>query len=164
MGFFGLCHFVGLMVFGLIPLKTNDPNISADNSDWKKKNSGNNADTHVSALISLGSEKSVGVNIFPLSALIFLALRAGSKIVRNVSGKLSIKRKKFIFFSFFKVLQSVWQLFLSPEFVISKELSLISPNACSVEKLLVFHLYLAEESSCFEDSNWFLLLQIYQSY
>jgi hypothetical protein len=43
-GFFGLCHFVGLMVFGLIPLKIYAPNISADNSDWKKKISGNNAD------------------------------------------------------------------------------------------------------------------------
>jgi hypothetical protein len=32
------------MVFGLIPLKTHAPNISADNSDLKKKNSGNNAD------------------------------------------------------------------------------------------------------------------------
>jgi hypothetical protein len=41
------------MVFGLIPLKTYAPNISADNSDCKKKNSGNNADNQF-----------IGLNIF----------------------------------------------------------------------------------------------------
>ncbi len=75
------------------------------------------------------------------------------------------KKKEIYLFSFFKVLQSVWKLFLSRESVISKELSLISPNAGSVEKTVgFFQLYLAEELSCFEDSNGCLLLQIYQSY
>ena len=39
---FGLCHLVGLMVFGLILQKIYAPNISANNCNWKK-NSGNNA-------------------------------------------------------------------------------------------------------------------------
>jgi hypothetical protein len=56
-GFFGLCHFVGLMVFGLIPLKTYAPNISADNSDWKKKIQGKIPTTNFLALVSLGLEK-----------------------------------------------------------------------------------------------------------
>jgi hypothetical protein len=45
------------MVFGLIPLKTNAPNISADNFDWKKNFQGTTPTTHFLALISLGSEK-----------------------------------------------------------------------------------------------------------
>ena len=72
---FGLCHFVGFMVFGLIPLKTNAPNISADNSDWKKNNSGNNADDQFFGSNIFGVWKvsrplyfrHVGLNIFGVS-------------------------------------------------------------------------------------------------
>jgi hypothetical protein len=45
------------MVFGLIPLKTYAPNISADNSDWKKKIQGIMPTTYFLALVSLGPEK-----------------------------------------------------------------------------------------------------------
>jgi hypothetical protein len=45
------------MVFGLIPLKTHAQNISADNSNLKKKIQGTMPTTNYSALISLGPEK-----------------------------------------------------------------------------------------------------------
>jgi hypothetical protein len=65
------------MVFGLIPLKTHAPNISADNSDSKKKIQGTTPTSNYSALISLGPEKLVGLNILGLLALIFSALVTG---------------------------------------------------------------------------------------
>jgi hypothetical protein len=45
------------MVFGLIPLKIYAPNISANNSDWKKTIQGITPTTNFSALVSLGPEK-----------------------------------------------------------------------------------------------------------
>jgi hypothetical protein len=45
------------MVFGLIPLKTYAPNISADNSDWKKKIQGTTPTTNFLALVSFVPEK-----------------------------------------------------------------------------------------------------------
>jgi hypothetical protein len=45
------------MVFGLIPLKTYAPNISADNSDCKKKIQGTTPTSNFSALIFLMHEK-----------------------------------------------------------------------------------------------------------
>jgi hypothetical protein len=70
----GLCHFIGLKVFGVILHKICVQNINADSSDLKKKNSGNSAETKKSALISLVRQKWFGVNIFVDSALIFSAL------------------------------------------------------------------------------------------
>jgi hypothetical protein len=70
---FGLCHLVGLMVFGLILQKICVQNIKADYSDLKKNNSGNKAETKKLALISFLPQK-VSLNILGESALIFLAL------------------------------------------------------------------------------------------
>ncbi len=63
------------MVFGLIPLKTYAPNISAD---WKKKIQGTTPTTNFLALVSFVPEKWVGLNILGVSASIFSALVTGA--------------------------------------------------------------------------------------
>ncbi len=74
---FGLGHFVDLMVLGLILHKIYAPNISAENSDCKKKIQGITPTSKFLALISFMHEKWAGLNILGLSALIFLALVTG---------------------------------------------------------------------------------------
>jgi hypothetical protein len=90
---FSLCHLVGLMVYGLILHKIYSPNISADNSDWRKKFQGITPTSNFLALISYMHEKWVGLNILGVSALIFLALVIGTN---NIIVTVIVKRQPLI--------------------------------------------------------------------